>query len=65
MTHDERFDMTHAMAVYGGSFVRALAVCFLTADGTNLQKLEQTFPKEVAQYQDMGKILKEREHVDN
>jgi len=61
MTHDEKLDMVRAMHVYGGSFVCALAECFLLADSINLAKLEATFPEEVMQYQDMGRILKERE----
>ena len=55
MTHDEKLKMFYAMKTYGGSFVRALADCFLYADENNLKKLEIAFPLEVKQYSEMAK----------
>ena len=41
------------MAIFGGSFVKALAECFAKADRDNLIKLIQAFPEYVQQYADM------------
>jgi hypothetical protein len=52
MTRDEMIAMTEAMSEYGGSFVRNLANCFLTADKDNLERLYKAFPEYVKQYSD-------------
>lgn len=50
MTHDEMLKMVEAMKRYGGSFVVALAECFILADVDNLYRLEMAFPEIVQQY---------------
>jgi len=54
MTHDEKLDMVDAMKRFGGSFVKALAECFLMADDDNLVRLERAFPEYVKQYREMA-----------
>jgi len=54
MTHDEKLKMIAAMHAYGGSFVEALAECFLRADSDNQERLEQAFPEIVSQYTEMA-----------
>lgn len=54
VNHDEKLDMVDAMKRFGGSFVKALAECFILADDLNLAKLEQAFPEYVKQYQEMA-----------
>lgn len=49
-SHDEKLQMAENMRTYGGSFVKALAECFVRADGSNLDKLINTFPEYVKQY---------------
>jgi hypothetical protein len=47
---DYRLDMVANMKKFGGSFVQALAECFVRADGQNLVKLTRTFSKYVDEY---------------
>ena len=49
-TYDEKLQMVDAMHRYGGSFVIALAECFIRADAHNLDRLYQAFPEIVARY---------------
>jgi pyruvate/2-oxoacid:ferredoxin oxidoreductase beta subunit len=42
---DQDIKTIEAMEKYGGSFVKALAVCFRKADPVNFAKLRQTFKK--------------------
>lgn len=42
--------MISRMQKYGGSFVQALAVCFVRADHINTLKLSEAFPEYVRQY---------------
>ena len=49
-THDEKLAMCRAMRVYGGSFVVALAECFIHADSNNLARLYAAFPEYVEEY---------------
>lgn len=50
MSHDEKLTMISRMQKYGGSFVQALAVCFVRADHINTLKLSEAFPEYVRQY---------------
>lgn len=50
----EYWDMIQAMQTYGGGFVNSLAECMVHADNTNFQKLLDTFPEYVKQYQEMA-----------
>lgn len=50
LTHDEKLDMVQRMKVYGGSFVKRLAECFIYADNENLQRLYTAFPEVVILY---------------
>lgn len=54
MTQDQKLKMVYAMRRYGGSFVKALAECFLVADSNNLRILEKAFPLYVNQYTEMA-----------
>lgn len=54
MDHDEKLDMVDSMKRFGGSFVKALAECFVLADDLNLAKLEQAFPELMKKYQKMA-----------
>jgi len=42
-----------AMEQYGGSFVKALALCFYRADENNFKKLKDAFPEYWKQYEGM------------
>ena len=42
-----------AMEQYGGSFVKALALCFYRADNNNFIKLKEAFPEYWKQYEGM------------
>jgi hypothetical protein len=57
MTRDELVMVIEAMRKYGGSFVKALAHCFMVADHINLRKLEAAFPDEIRAYQKLIKNL--------
>lgn len=59
MDYDTKLKMVRAMRIFGGSFVEALAECFLRADQYNLQKLIDAFPEYVKQYTEMAKRLEE------
>ncbi len=43
MNKEQDYKIVKTMEKYGGSFVRALAVCFQRADPINFQKLKSTF----------------------
>ena len=58
MTQDEKLEMIAMMRVYGGSFVQALAECFMRADANNLQKLINAFPEYVEEYQGWARATK-------
>ena len=50
MTHNDKIKMVAMMKRFGGSFVRALAECFILADSNNLDRLYKAFPEIVQQY---------------
>ena len=45
--------------IYGGGFMKALLGAMQCADIHNLRKIHDTWPKEWAQYLEMGKKLKQ------
>ena len=49
-----------AMSKFGGGFVKALAQVAYQADPNNLEKIKKSFPEYWAEYEDMGKHLKEK-----
>lgn len=49
-TPSQKHEMITAMDRYGGSFVKALAECFLIADRDNYERLCIAFPEYVEQY---------------
>jgi hypothetical protein len=56
-----------AMKAYGGGFVKALADAMAQADHINLEKIRKAWPEYMAQYEAMGRKLreaKERKHED-
>ena len=53
--NDQDFKTVEAMEQYGGSFVKALAVCFHKADAANFIKLKYIFPEYWEQYKEMSK----------
>jgi hypothetical protein len=52
-----------AMERYGGSFIRALAVCWRRADDTNRRVLKGAFPTYWAQYADLADRHRARERA--
>jgi len=54
MNEPEKLEMIEAMEKYGGSFVKALAVCLRRADSINFDKLHTAFPEYVEKYQSLG-----------
>lgn len=54
MDHDKKLKMVSAMRTYGGSFVQALAECFIRADSENLNRLVTAFPEYVQKYMDFA-----------
>ena len=56
---DEDCEVVDAMELYGGSFVKALATCFLLADGYNYPKLKEAFFDYWLQYQKIAKEKKQ------
>lgn len=53
--NDHEIEVIETMQKYGGGFVKALAQCFLLADGNNFYKLRETFPEYWKQYEEMAK----------
>jgi len=53
--NDEQFKVVENMLKYGGSFVKALAECFLRADPVNFAKLTIAFPEYWKQYKDIDR----------
>jgi len=58
MKHNEKLAMCTAMTVYGGNFVKKLAMCFMAADNDNVKKLEGAFPDKCAQYLSIARANK-------
>ena len=54
-------DFIQAMEKHGGSFVKALAVCFRRADARNYVKLNKAFPGYVKIYTEMAELITEQE----
>lgn len=52
--NEKQMRTIEAMEEYGGSFVKALARCFRTADQTNFQKLFVTFNAYWREYEEMA-----------
>lgn len=46
-------EVINAMERYGGSFVKALAKAFLSADNSNFAKLKAAFPEYYLEYAEM------------
>jgi hypothetical protein len=59
MTDDER--TVQAMRVYGGSFIRSLAGCFMFADAENAARLKAAFPDYWQKYSELGDLAEKRE----
>ena len=55
MNTKEDSEIVEAMERYGGSFVKALAVCFQRADYINYKKLKNTFSNYWDEYREMIK----------
>ncbi len=51
---DEEMKIVETMHAYGGSFVKALALCFDRADENNFEKLKTAFPEYWNQYRRMA-----------
>jgi len=49
-----KWDIVEAMTIYGGSFVKQLAVLYRTADQDNRRLLEKTFRTYFAQYDELA-----------
>ena len=61
----EKYEMIQAMKTYGGSFVKALAECFLHADPINSAQLCEAFPGYVKKYSEMAQRGKTKEVKDD
>jgi hypothetical protein len=61
MTRDEFLEIYPAMRKYGGSFVQALAECFIYADNINFALLSVTFPEIIDEYRRMADLDKKKE----
>jgi pyruvate/2-oxoacid:ferredoxin oxidoreductase beta subunit len=59
MTADER--TVQAMRVYGGSFIKSLAACFMWADEENYARLKAAFPDYWQKYSELGDLAEKRE----
>lgn len=55
MMSDQDFKVIDQMEKCGGSFVKALAVCFRRADHINFEKLRTVFPEYWNQYEAQSK----------
>lgn len=53
--NEQEYKVVEMMETYGGSFVKALAVCFQRADRNNFIKLKFTFSDYWSQYEKMVK----------
>lgn len=51
---DEDLKVVITMKEMGGSFVQALALCFMRADAKNFKKLKDAFPEYWKQYTEMS-----------
>lgn len=59
MIDDKNYWTMKAMRTFGGGFVKALAEAMAQADSINLQKIRDTWPEYIAQYEGMGERLRE------
>ena len=50
---EKELEIIETMERYGGSFIKALAVCFQHADSSNFAKLKGTFAEYWIQYKKM------------
>ena len=50
LDQDTKLRVVNNMKKYGGSFVKALADCILSADNQNLVKLMNAFPEYINEY---------------
>lgn len=64
MTKEDKQTL-RAMIVYGGNFVRHLAVAALHADANNLVRIKAAFPELWARYEEFAKLDKEGEEKGN
>lgn len=48
------YDVTEAMLVYGGGFVKALALAFRAADKENTARLAAAFPELLEEYRELA-----------
>lgn len=55
------YEILEEMTVYGGSFVKQLALLYRMADASNKKKLEETFRDYFVKYDDMAstRIMKD------
>lgn len=60
MVPDKDRETVAAMAKYGGSFVKQLAVCINLADNFNYERLKNAFPEYFEKYQKMAEDLKSK-----
>lgn len=52
-----------AMERYGGSFVKALAACYRTADAENRAKLYAAFEDLFTEYEDVARLAANRKAI--
>jgi hypothetical protein len=54
------YEITEAMQVYGGSFVKLLGQAFRAADEVNTRRLEAAFPEYIEEYREMAAMRARR-----
>lgn len=58
MDEINKFETIGNMSIYGGSFVKALAVAYAKADSTNSARIEMAFPDYIKKYGPDGDFKK-------
>jgi hypothetical protein len=60
MSDPTDYEIVRAMDLFGGSFVRALSLCFVTADEDNRRRLKAAFPEIWAEYAEHVRMQRDR-----
>ena len=61
---DKKYWTLRAMETYGGSFAQALSLAAWKADMNNLAKIKSTWPDLWAEYEEIGRGMKNAEKID-
>lgn len=58
--HDECIDVSEAMELWGGSFVKVLGIAIRLADNSNRVRLKKAFPEFWGQYLKQARMKKKQ-----